>query len=142
MKRYYGNHDVEPGIYFCLDQLSFKSMDEQGRLPGSDDTVYRRVPALFLLVVAPLVGLVYVIFLPLIGFLMLGRILLGKALELTSEAAVALARVLEPAWQPARAFLSRHRSARRRPGKRTDAWADETRREIEGSEEGGEEEER
>jgi len=139
MKRYLGNHEVEPGIYFCLDQLSFKSMDETGRLPGSEEHVYRRVPALFLLLVAPLVGLVYVIFLPLIGFLMLGRLILGKAIELSTEAAVALARVLEPAWQPARAFLSRHRSGKRARTAR-DEWAEEVKREIDDAEKAEEEE--
>lgn len=139
MKRYFGDHEVEPGIYFCLDQLSFKSMDEAGRLPGTEEHVYRRVPALFLLLVAPLVGLVYVIFLPLIGFLMLGRLILGKAIELSIEAAVALARVLEPAWQPARAFLSRHRSGKR-SRKQRDEWAEEVQRQIGDAGEADEEE--
>ena len=45
MKRYTGSEMVEPGLYFNPRQLSFKSVDEEGPLPGSTDEVYRRVPS-------------------------------------------------------------------------------------------------
>ena len=133
MKRYHGNEKVRPGIYFNLRQLSFTSMEDDGRLPGTSEDVYRSVPAIALLVVGPLVGLAYVIFLPLIGFLMLGRIVLGKLLAVTGEAMAALGRVLQPAWQPARAFLSRRRRSPRRKAEkkaRRDRWAEEVAEEL------------
>src|SRR5574341_1039637 len=68
MKRYTGSETVEPGLYFNARQLSFKSVDETGPLPGSRAEVYRRVPILVLLVVGPILGLVYAVFLPFIGF--------------------------------------------------------------------------
>lgn len=135
MTRYYGHEEVDPGIYFSLEHLSFVSMDETGQLPGSPETAYRRVPAIALLVVGPLVGLAYVIFLPLIGFLMLGRLAVETGWALTRDASRALVRVLEPAWQPARAFLSRSR--RKEPEeekeeveKAPDEWADDVREEL------------
>lgn len=134
MKRYHGNEKVRPGIYFNLRQLSFTSMEDDGHLPGTSEDVYRSVPAIALLVVGPLVGLAYVIFLPLIGFLMLGRIVLGKLLTVTGEAMAALARVLQPAWQPARAFLSRRRRSSPRKKAETkarrDRWAEEMAEEL------------
>ena len=133
MTRYYGNENVEPGIYFSLEHLSFVSMDESGQLPGSAETVYRRVPAIALLVVGPLVGLAYVIFLPLIGFVMLGRVVAATAWALAQDAAHALVRVLEPAWQPARAFLSRGKrkeKGEKATEERTDEWAEEVREEL------------
>jgi hypothetical protein len=136
MTRYHGKEKVRPGIYFNLRQLSFSSMEDEGRLPGTPEDVYRSVPAIALLIVGPLVGLAYVIFLPLIGFVMLARIVLGKLLTLSAEAIVALGRVLQPAWQPARAFLSRGRSKRGKARKakerraRRDRWAEEVAEEL------------
>lgn len=131
MKIYRGTENVEPGIYFNLRKLSFKSMDDDGRLPGAESEAWRRVHPLALLVVGPLMGLAYAIFLPLIGFAMVGGILLRKAGELGVEAIHATARVLSPAWQPARAFLSRRgRKPRRRDRDEEDAWAEEARREL------------
>lgn len=107
MTRYPGRERVEPGIYFSFEHLSFVSMDETGQLPGGPETAYRRVPAVALLVVGPLVGLAYVIFLPLISFVMLGAAVASAVAGLARDAARATVRVLQPAWQPARAFLSR-----------------------------------
>ena len=139
MTRYYGNQRVQPGIYFCPKELSFKSMDEDGRLPGSGDRYYWRVPALALLVAAPLIGLAYVIFLPLIGFMMLGAVALEKVWSLAREVGAWGATLLRPAWQPARAFLSRGKTKKAKRVKDTeekDRWADEVREELEEEEEG------
>ena len=76
------------------------------------------MPALALLVVGPLMGLAYAIFLPLIGFAMVGGVVLRKAGELAVEAGQAGSRVLRPAWQPARAFLSRGKTRRAGDGQR------------------------
>lgn len=129
MTRHHGHDKVRPGIYFNLRQLAFTSMEDEGRLPGTSEDVYRSVPAIALLIVGPLVGLAYVIFLPLIGFVMLGRIVLSKVLHLAGDALAATGRVLEPAWQPARAFFSRGRR-RRSPAKRRDRWAEEVAEEL------------
>lgn len=133
MKTYRAHQNVEPGIYFNPRHLSFKSMDEEGRLPATPEGTWHRVPALALLVVGPLMGLAYAIFLPLIGFAMLGGVILRKAGELGLEAAHASTRVLRPAWQPARAFFSRGRKRRTEADKDTapDSWAEEAEREME-----------
>jgi hypothetical protein len=132
MKTYYRNDAVPEGIYFNARHVCFKSMDEEGRLPAEPDGTWRRVPALALLVVGPLMGLAYAIFLPLIGFAMVGGVVLRWAGELAVEAGHASSRVLRPAWQPARAFLSRGRT---RPAGETkaeekDRWAEDVEREL------------
>ena len=137
MKTYYSNDTVTEGIYFNARHVCFKSMDEDGRLPADPAGTWHRVPALALLVIGPLMGLAYAIFLPLIGFAMVGGLVLRKAGELAVEAGHASTRVLRPAWQPARAFLSRGRS--RRPGEtkreetkpeEKDRWAEDVEREL------------
>ncbi len=107
MRQYRGSETVEPGLYFNLHQLSFKSIDEQGPLPGGSDDVYRHVPTLALLVVGPLLGLAYVVFLPFIGFAMVAWLLGVKTAHLAAGTARGVARVLRPGWEPSMAFLSR-----------------------------------
>ncbi len=129
MTHYHGNQNVDPGIYLNLRELSFKSLDDEGRLPGTETSVYYRVPVLVLLVAAPLLGLVYAIFLPLIGFMMLGAFLASKVYGLAKQAADGTVLVLRPAWQPARAFLSRGKRAKAKGTRpvRADAWAEKAR---------------
>jgi hypothetical protein len=86
-----------------------------------------------LLVAAPFVGLLYVVFLPLIGFLMLGKVVAEWAAEQVADALGATVRVLRPAWQPAVAFLGRGKRKRGPEKAREetpDAWADTVREEV------------
>ena len=130
MKRYKGNEKVEPGIYFNLEQLAFRSMTVEGRLTGTEGDEYRRVPTVALLVVGPFLGAVYVLFLPFIGFGMLAWVAGTKLAHVMAEAGTAFIRVLRPVWQPAMAFLSRGKAIK---GGRnhTDRWAEDVKTELE-----------
>jgi len=130
MKRYRGNEKVEPGIYLNVERLAFRSMAEEGRLPGTARDEYRRVPTLALLVVGPFLGGAYVIFLPFIGFGMLAWVGGTKLVHVTAEAGTAFIRVLRPVWQPAMAFLSRGKTAK---AGRTDPdhWVEGVKKELE-----------
>ncbi len=121
MKRYRAHDTVDEGFYWNPRRFAVKSLEERGRLPGEAGDAYLRVPALLVLPIALAASLAYVIFLPLVGFLMLGRILVDKLYRLARRGAVAGARVLRPAWLPARAFLSRGRKSR---GRERDDWAE------------------
>ena len=132
MKRYQGNETVGPGLYFNLRQLSFKSMEREGRLPGTENEVYHGVPWLALVVAGPILGLIYVIFLPFIGLAAILGLLGEKVGELLGGAAASAGRALKPGWEPARAFLSRSKRRKARaPRKPADKWADEVRSELE-----------
>lgn len=139
MKTYRGHQVADPGIYLNLRELTFKSLDEEGRLPGTGETVWRRVPAVVMLVAAPVISVAFFVFLPLIGFLMLAGVVGVKLYELGKRLLVASLPVLRPAWQPARAFLSRGKPARKEAEEEEeepkDRWADEARREAGSAEE-------
>jgi hypothetical protein len=130
MTQYHGDDTVEPGTYLNLRRLRVETLEEKGRLPGDGAAVWRRVPETMLLVAAPFVGLLYVVFLPLIGFLMLGKVVAEWAAAQAADALGATVRVLRPAWQPAVAFLGR---GRRTPEgedareERPDPWAETAR---------------
>lgn len=130
MKRYWGTQKVQPGIYLNLRHLSFKSMDQEGDLPGTDQDQYRRMPTIVPLIIGPVLGGLYVVFLPLIGFAILLWFAGSKALELAAHAAAASVRVLRPAWRPAKAFFSRNTPARDK-NERRDTWAEDVKKDLE-----------
>ena len=81
MATFQGNTSVAPGLYFNVRELRFVSMDDGGILPGEAKDTYRAVHPLALLLVGPVVGLVYAIFLPLIAFVMIGAVIVRKLAE-------------------------------------------------------------
>ncbi len=106
MKRYTGQQTVEPGIYLNVRQLRFHNAEDRGALPGTPGDVWRRVPAPVLLVVGPLVGLVYVMFLPLLGFV--GLLWAAGAGARKAARKVAEAREARRAWQARKAEKAAH----------------------------------
>jgi hypothetical protein len=98
MRRYTANKEADAGIYFNPRRLALESMEERGRLPGTDGDVYFRLPVLLVLPVGLLVSLAFLIFLPLAGFAMLAMILVEK----TGNGLRALARTM-PVHRRARA---------------------------------------
>jgi len=129
MKRYREQQIVEPGWYLNPRHLAFRSIDEEKPLDGRPGEDYFRVPLLVTILVSPFVGLVYFMFLPLAGFIMLFSLLGKKLAGWVGSVAQSTARVLAPSWQPARAFLSTSRARRAHRGSRDD-WAESTSREL------------
>jgi hypothetical protein len=132
MKRFKGTETVPPGLYLNLRQVTFKSLDEEGPLPGGTEEVWRAVPTLLLLVVGPLMGLAFVVFLPLICFAMVGWLLAVKSVRIAVAVTRAATRVIKPGWEPSLAFLSRSRPAKG-AAPETDEWAKATRGKLDRS---------
>ena len=124
MKHFQGTQQVEPGIYMNTHGLNIESQSEAGPLPGSESERYYRIPPVALLIVGPVLGLVYAIFLPFVGFVMLGKLIVGKTAELALDATRASLRVLRPSWQPSMAFLSRSKH-RKDEKPQDDSWSRE-----------------
>ena len=83
-----------------------------GELPGTDLDTYRHIPMLAMLAAAPLLGLAFVMFLPLIGFAMVLHLVGTKVYHLVADAAMEGVRVMRPSWAPAFAFLTRSKPAK------------------------------
>jgi hypothetical protein len=127
MKRYTGTEKVAPGLYLNLRQVAFKSLDEEGPLPGTTEDIWRPVPTLVLLVVGPLLGLAFVVFLPLVCFAVVGWLLGIQGVRLAGAVTRAAARAAKPGWEPSLAFLSRSRPAKGEAPE-TDEWAEAARK--------------
>lgn len=92
MKRHHGGTEVKAGYYWSLGKWSIVPVTTKERtLPGGPEHRYVKVPAALLLLLAPMMGAAYVMFLPFIGFAMVigcGARKGAHALELAMTALV------------------------------------------------------
>jgi hypothetical protein len=69
MTTYAGGTEVKPGFYWNRGAWELVTVStEEKMLPGGGLDEFWRVPTLVMLVVAPFMGMAYVMFLPFIGF--------------------------------------------------------------------------
>lgn len=128
----HGNDRADTGLYGDLRHLRLHRLDEPGRLPGGPEDTWRRIPEVLQLVLAPLVGLAYLMFLPFVGFVLLAGVIFDALGRRLRPVAVALGRIARPVWQPALAFLGRRRRRRAKGSEERpkDEWAEQVRDEI------------
>jgi hypothetical protein len=78
MKTYTGGKNAKEGFYFNLKTKEIVSIEKKWALPGAITDRYIRIPTLAMLIVGPVLGLIYVIFLPFISFAMIVVAAFGK----------------------------------------------------------------
>jgi hypothetical protein len=106
MKTYEGNSKVKSGYYFSTSTLAVEVIGEDGgRLPGAAATRYYSVPFPLLFLVIPVVGLAFLMFLPFIGFALLGVALARGVTGRLHEGAGALAATVAPPQATGAAYL-------------------------------------
>ena len=72
MRKHEGGTEVPGGFYIERESWHLVTVEgKSGVLPGGATESYRRLPVLALLFAAPLLGALFVMFLPFIGFAML-----------------------------------------------------------------------
>jgi hypothetical protein len=73
-----GGNKVGTGTYWNFRNGERVDISTEGVLPGSANTVYFRMPAIGILLLGPILGLIYAAFLPFIGIAMLLKLLVQK----------------------------------------------------------------
>jgi hypothetical protein len=74
MKRFHGGTKAEPGFYWSTGRWAVETVSERPAvLAGPPEETYVRIPMLAMLAVAPVMGGLFAVFLPLIGFVMVFR---------------------------------------------------------------------
>jgi hypothetical protein len=100
---YKGGHRVEKGTYWDTATGERVDMEHDQVLPGSEGTIYLRAKSAVVLLAGPVLGLLFAIFLPLIGIVMtFGQV--GK--RVGESAAGAAARSVSFGWRPIEAYLA------------------------------------
>lgn len=88
LTKYAGGELVKGGIYWSLRDGQFVSVARKwGRLEGGAEHGYVKVPLLLVLILGPLMGLVYVVALPLAGLVVLAPFLAARIRFALSPAA-------------------------------------------------------
>ena len=109
--RHRGGEEAPGGTYWGLGQMDWVTVPAAGgRLPGSGDTGYIKVPALLPLLVGPLFGLFYVLLVPLLAILLVAALLTGKLRDYSALLARATLQVLTPRPRPGVSYLQTPRS--------------------------------
>jgi hypothetical protein len=97
MTTYRGNSKVKSGYYFSTRSFGIEVVPEGGgTLPGPAEVRYVGVPFPLLFVLAPIVGLAFLVFLPFIGFALLGVAIFRRVTGHVEEGASALAATVAP----------------------------------------------
>jgi hypothetical protein len=73
MLKHKGGDTVKKGFYGSVARWTIEVIGKAGgTLPGTPDERYLKLPVIMVLAVAPFMGLAFAVFLPFIGFVMLG----------------------------------------------------------------------
>jgi hypothetical protein len=83
MKRMSGGTKADPGFYWNASDWRIVTIEKEPHaLPGGPGSSYVKVPAVGMLVLAPVLGLSFVMFLPFVGFALVARQVGRKAMRL------------------------------------------------------------
>jgi hypothetical protein len=114
MTKRIGGTAAKNGFYWNLGKWEMTLVPKQGGiLPGGAADKYLKVPVVGLLVLAPLMGAAYAMFLPFIGFAMLFTFLGKKAFAMGRSEAVGVAATMSSDWRPGEAYLASGQKKRR-----------------------------
>jgi len=107
MLKHYGGGRVKAGFYWDLAKWTIVTIPrEGGPLPGGAERDYLRIPLVLLLLLAPAMGGLYVLFLPFIGFAMLLQAAGTEVAKALGRALVGIMATVSPAWRPGEAYFA------------------------------------
>lgn len=116
MKRHYAGQIVEAGFYLNTRTLELTAIGPQGgKLGGPEQSRHVKIPAVLMLALAPLLGALYVIFLPLAGFAMLFRFVGGQAAKEARAVAQGFGALTMPGLRLGAVYFHRRREGGKRP---------------------------
>ena len=107
MARYTGGNKVSGGYYWNVRGWSVEVVGEEGgTLPGDASARYVRVPFPLLFVLVPLMGGIFLVFLPFIGFAMFVYAIAKRVGGGVKRGATELASTVSPGLVPGEAHLT------------------------------------
>ncbi len=117
MLRHHGGTWVKCGYYWNPARWEIVTIPRGGGLlPDGGEQRYLRLPIALLLLVAPVMGGLYVVFLPFIGFFMVFRLAGRQGARALQRGFIEVAAALSHAWRPGEAYFAGKRTARKEEG--------------------------
>ena len=118
MATFTGNSSVNGGYYLSTKTFAIEVIgNEGGTLPGPSTVKYVAVPFPLLFLVVPVVGLAFLMFLPMIGFALFGKAIAMKLTGHVAEGASSLAANIAPDVATGAAYMTGHKDEEKAPGK-------------------------
>ncbi len=97
MAKYTGGMQVSGGYYWNPGNWEVEVVSpEGGRLKGAEGAKYAKVPFLALFAIVPLLGALFLMFLPLIGFALFAYAIVKKVTGSVTQGATELASTIQP----------------------------------------------
>jgi len=113
MMRHRGGSRVTGGFYWNLAKWDIVTVPKEGgALPQGSEHRYLRVPIALLLVLAPVMGGLYVTFLPFIGFALVFGYAGRKTVEALRGAFAEVMVAMSPVWRPGEAYFAGNRKVK------------------------------
>ena len=110
MTTYQSGSAVRSGYYFNAARWHVEPIAEDGgKLPEAPGS-WMKVPTAAALLLVPILGATFLMFLPLVGFVMLFRAIGEKFLSVFQASATDLAATMSPGWQPGEAHFTGKRA--------------------------------
>lgn len=107
MAKYIGGMKVGGGYYWNPRTWEVHAIGSEGAmLPGSERAHFARIPFPLLFVVVPLLGALFLMFLPVIGFALLGHAAWKRLVGGVKTGAEDLAASVTPGWAPGAAHFT------------------------------------
>lgn len=105
-----GGMVVGPGTYWNLANGERQILKSDGSLPGTRHTQYLKIPSIVFVLLGPVIGLFYVIFLPFIGLAMVAMLVTN---QLANMLANAFGTTAAFGWRPVEAYLMSRRTRKK-----------------------------
>ncbi len=107
MARYHGGMQAQGGYYWNPRSWEVEVVPPEGaRLKGAPETSYVKVPFPLLFVIVPLLGALFLMFLPFIGFALAAQAAVMPIIRVFHRSATDLAATVSPGWRPGEAHLT------------------------------------
>jgi hypothetical protein len=119
----HGGETVKGGFYWNAAKWDATFVEgERGVLPGGQGDVFRRIPVVLALLSAPLMGALFVMFLPFVGIALLLQQMGLASVEVVGRLLDRVMMAISPSWQPGMAYLAgKQRKAAKAQSKARDA---------------------
>jgi hypothetical protein len=107
MAKHFGGSPAQSGYYWSPRHWSVTPVPRQGGiLPGDPGDTYVKIPLVAAILLAPILGGLFVVFLPFIGFALFLHAVARKLLGAVRKGAAHLAATMSPGWRPGEAHLT------------------------------------
>jgi hypothetical protein len=101
--RHRGGETGSKGNYWNLTNGQRVILHSEGQLPGDSSVAYYRLNPVIILAAGPFLGLMYAAFLPFIGLVIVGKVLVTKMLGRSAEE---VSKVATFNWTPSESYLA------------------------------------